>query len=81
MPTVPGDLVVFCNKTLHGAFGMRLKSDPGKGLSPTEENAIEVAKKVGYPIIIKAAAGGGGRGMRVVHSDATLIHSVGVTRA
>ena len=32
----------------------------------------QLAKKVGYPIIIKAAGGGGGRGMRVVHSDSTL---------
>ncbi|MFZ5756290.1 MAG: acetyl-CoA carboxylase biotin carboxylase subunit [Pseudomonadota bacterium] len=54
---------------------------PGSGGPVTEENAIEVAKKIGYPIIIKAAAGGGGRGMRVVHSEAALLNSLFVTRS
>ncbi len=40
----------------------------------------QLAKKVGYPIIIKAAGGGGGRGMRVVHSDATLQSSIALTK-
>jgi len=38
----------------------------------TPEEAIAAAKKLGYPVIIKAAAGGGGKGMRVVHNDITL---------
>jgi acetyl-CoA carboxylase biotin carboxylase subunit len=54
---------------------------PGSGGPVTEENAIEAAKKIGYPIIIKAAAGGGGRGMRVVHSEAALLNSLFVTRS
>ncbi|MFP5440514.1 MAG: acetyl-CoA carboxylase biotin carboxylase subunit [Gammaproteobacteria bacterium] len=54
---------------------------PGSGGPVTEENAVEVAKKIGYPIIIKAAAGGGGRGMRVVHSEAALLNSLFVTRS
>lgn len=40
-----------------------------------------IAKRIGYPVIIKAAAGGGGRGMRVVHSEASLLNSVHVTRS
>ena len=40
-----------------------------------------IAKTVGYPVIIKAAGGGGGRGMRVVHSEAALIHAVQTTKA
>lgn len=39
-----------------------------------------LAHKIGYPIIIKASGGGGGRGMRVVHSDATLINAITLTR-
>jgi acetyl-CoA carboxylase biotin carboxylase subunit len=39
-----------------------------------------IAQKIGYPIIIKAAGGGGGRGMRVVHSDATLQSSITLTK-
>ncbi len=39
------------------------------------------AKRIGYPVIIKAAGGGGGRGMRVVHTEAALIASVNMTRA
>jgi len=41
---------------------------------------LALANKIGYPIIIKAAGGGGGRGMRVVHSDATLQSSINLTR-
>ena len=40
-----------------------------------------IAKAVGYPVIIKAAGGGGGRGMRVVHTEAALINAVAMTKA
>ena len=42
---------------------------------------IKIAKKVGYPVIIKAAGGGGGRGMRVVHTEAALVNAVAMTKA
>ena len=44
-------------------------------------DTIKTAKKVGYPVIIKAAGGGGGRGMRVVHTEAALINAVNLTKA
>ncbi len=46
---------------------------PGsEGAIEEEAEAVEVAAEIGYPVIIKAAAGGGGRGMRVCHNEATL---------
>ena len=42
---------------------------------------MEMAREIGYPVIIKAAGGGGGRGMRVVHSDATLLNAISLTKA
>jgi len=47
----------------------------GKGIIKDQKEALEVAKKIGYPVIIKAAAGGGGKGMRVCHNDVTLTSS------
>ena len=41
---------------------------------------IKVARKIGYPVIIKASGGGGGRGMRVVHTEAALLNAVNMTR-
>jgi acetyl-CoA carboxylase, biotin carboxylase subunit len=41
---------------------------------------VRIARTVGYPIIIKAAGGGGGRGMRVVHTEAALLNAVQLTR-
>jgi acetyl-CoA carboxylase, biotin carboxylase subunit len=56
---------------------------PGsEGALPDDPKEILViAKKIGYPVIIKAAGGGGGRGMRVVHTEAALINAVTLTRS
>ncbi len=45
-----------------------------------DEN-IRIARDIGYPVIIKAAGGGGGRGMRVVHTEASLLNAISVTQA
>ncbi|MBY6211867.1 acetyl-CoA carboxylase biotin carboxylase subunit [Microbulbifer agarilyticus] len=45
------------------------------------ERCLEIARKIGFPVIIKAAAGGGGRGMRVVHSEGALVNSIAVTKS
>ncbi len=46
---------------------------PGsKGAIENEKEAIKIAREIGYPVIVKAAAGGGGRGMRVAHNDIAL---------
>ena len=56
---------------------------PGsEGALPEDPKEIVlIAKAIGYPIIIKAAGGGGGRGMRVVHTEAAVINAVNMTRA
>ncbi len=56
---------------------------PGSdGALPDDPDVImKIAKEIGYPVIIKAAGGGGGRGMRVVHTEAALITSVEMTKA
>ena len=55
------------------ARAAKVPTFPGsEGAIENEEEAVEVAAEIGYPVIIKAAAGGGGRGMRVCHNEATL---------
>ena len=55
---------------------------PGsEGALPEEpQEIVKIARTVGYPVIINASGGGGGRGMRVVHTEAALINAVAMTR-
>jgi len=56
---------------------------PGsEGALPEDpKEVVRIARGVGYPVIIKAAGGGGGRGMRVVHTEAALMPAVSLTRS
>ena len=56
---------------------------PGSDGPLTEDNdrTLEIARRIGYPVIIKAAAGGGGRGMRVVKTEAALLNAIYVTQS
>jgi len=56
---------------------------PGsEGALPEEpKEIVKIARAIGYPVIIKAAGGGGGRGMRVVHTEAALLNAVAMTRS
>ncbi len=55
---------------------------PGsEGVVESEQEAKETAKKIGYPVMIKAVAGGGGRGMRVAHNDISLIKGFHTARS
>jgi acetyl-CoA carboxylase, biotin carboxylase subunit len=45
---------------------------PGTGVLEDEKEALEAARRIGFPVIIKASAGGGGKGMRVVHTEGEL---------
>ncbi len=49
-------------------------------LGDNDATNLKLAHNIGYPIIIKAAGGGGGRGMRVVHSEATLLNAISLTK-
>jgi acetyl-CoA carboxylase biotin carboxylase subunit len=55
---------------------------PGSGepLGPDGDENLRIARDIGYPVIIKASGGGGGRGMRVVHNPASLLNAIAVTK-
>ena len=56
---------------------------PGSdGALPADpDECLRIARDIGFPVIIKASGGGGGRGMRVVHSEAHLLHAIEMTRS
>src|SRR5213595_645971 len=56
---------------------------PGsEGALPEDgKEIVRIARKIGYPVIIKSSGGGGGRGMRVVHTEAALLNAVNMTRS
>jgi acetyl-CoA carboxylase biotin carboxylase subunit len=56
---------------------------PGMDTALPEDpkEVIRIGRQIGYPVIVKAAGGGGGRGMRVVHTEAALVNAVNTTRA
>lgn len=56
---------------------------PGSDGPLTDDDArnLELGRLIGYPVIIKAAGGGGGRGMRVVHSESHLLNAIALTRS
>jgi acetyl-CoA carboxylase biotin carboxylase subunit len=55
---------------------------PGpEGAAPEDpKEIIKIARAIGYPVIIKASGGGGGRGMRIVHTEAALLNAIALTR-
>jgi acetyl-CoA carboxylase, biotin carboxylase subunit len=63
--------------------GLGVPCVPGSDgpLGTDAEEIRRVGRDIGYPVIIKASGGGGGRGMRVVHSEAALLHSVHLTKS
>ena len=50
-------------------------------LSKDDKENAKLARDIGYPVIIKAVGGGGGRGMRVVHSEASLLNAISLTKS
>lgn len=50
-------------------------------IGDNDQDTIKLARTIGYPILIKAAGGGGGRGMRVVHTESHLINAIALTRS
>ena len=64
------------------ARAAKVPTVPGSdGLIESEEEAKRFAKKVGYPVLVKASAGGGGRGMRVAHDEASLVTGLAQAKA
>jgi len=73
-----GDKV--CAKDAMKKAGVPTVPGSDGALDDDNDRTLRIAREIGYPVIIKAAAGGGGRGMRVVHTEAALLNGVHVTQ-
>ena len=63
------------------ALNAGLQCVPGSGrVSATNRETLSKAKEIGYPIMIKAAAGGGGRGISIVHNEEDLIPKMKISQ-
>jgi len=59
------------------AIANKVPTSPGsKGAITDEQTGLKIAREIGYPVMIKASAGGGGRGMRVAHNDNSLVSGI-----
>ena len=79
----PESITLMGNKTqaIITAKSNGVPTVPGSGRVLKDENdAVEIAKRIGYPVILKASAGGGGRGMRVAHTEISLKNSFKTAR-
>lgn len=63
------------------AMGIPCVPGSGDPIGEDDPQTIKLARAIGYPVIIKAAGGGGGRGMRVVHTESHLINAIALTRS
>ena len=68
-------------KKIMGKAGISCVPGSNGTLSNDKNEVMGIARDIGYPVIIKAAGGGGGRGMRVVNSEAALLNAIALTRA
>ena len=68
------------NKARETMASLGLPVLPGSGVVESEAEAVQAARKIGYPVMVKAAAGGGGRGMRAVESAAELSQALEAAR-
>ncbi|MGC9940293.1 MAG: acetyl-CoA carboxylase biotin carboxylase subunit [Verrucomicrobiota bacterium] len=72
----PRAMNALSDKAVSRALAKRagVETPPGsEGIVEKEQDALAVAKRIGYPVMIKAVAGGGGRGMRIAHNDISLV--------
>jgi len=68
-------------KKLAQSVGVSILPGSDEPLDDDNEEAISLAHEIGFPVILKASAGGGGRGMRVAHNDFSLISSITLARS
>ncbi|MCK4494088.1 MAG: acetyl-CoA carboxylase biotin carboxylase subunit [Methylococcales bacterium] len=71
---------ISAKKAMHKA-GIPCVPGNGNPLGNDSKENLRMASDIGYPVIIKAAGGGGGRGMRTVHTEAALLNSISMTKA